>query len=87
MFTLSGSRSALNTLFLIVGAQSSGPATPPLRVMLIVTLNGTPQPLFDGFSEDDLLALERSAFLALIQTPATLARIEQMLETGKPLRN
>ena len=42
------SRSALNTLFLIVGAQSSGPATPPLRVMLIVTLNGTPQPLFDG---------------------------------------
>jgi len=42
------SRSELNTLFLIVGAQSSGPATPPLRVMLIVTLNGTPQPLFDG---------------------------------------
>ena len=42
------SRSALNTLFLIVGAQSSGPATTPLRVMLIVTLNGTPQPLFDG---------------------------------------
>ena len=31
--------------------------------------------------------LEREAFLALIQTPATLARIEQMLETGKPLRN
>src|SRR5262249_24679591 len=26
----------------------SGPATPPLRVMLIVTLNGTPQPIFDG---------------------------------------
>ena len=33
------------------------------------------------------LALEREAFLALIQTPATLARIEHMLETGKPLRN
>jgi len=42
------SKSELNTLFLIAGAQSSGPATPPLRVMLIVTLNGTPQPLFDG---------------------------------------
>ena len=37
--------------------------------------------------EDDLYTLERQAFLALIQTPATLARIEQMLETGKPLRN
>jgi len=42
------SKSELNTLFLIAGAQSSGLATPPLRVMLIVTLNGTPQPLFDG---------------------------------------
>ncbi len=42
-----GSKSELNTIFLIAGAQSTGPATPPLRVMLIVTLNGTPQPLFD----------------------------------------
>ncbi|AGA89628.1 hypothetical protein Thimo_0789 [Thioflavicoccus mobilis 8321] len=42
------SRSALNTLFLIAGAQNTGPATPPLRVILLVTLNGTPQPLFDG---------------------------------------
>lgn len=42
------SKSELNTLFLIAGAMNSGPATPPLRVMLIVTLNGTPQPLFDG---------------------------------------
>jgi 3-hydroxyacyl-CoA dehydrogenase len=31
--------------------------------------------------------LEREAFLALVRTPATLARIEHMLETGKPLRN
>lgn len=42
------SKSELNTIFLIAGAQSTGPATPPLRVMLIMTLNGTPQPLFDG---------------------------------------
>lgn len=42
------SKSDLNTFFIITGAQSSGPATPPLRIMLIVTLNGTPQPLFDG---------------------------------------
>jgi 3-hydroxyacyl-CoA dehydrogenase len=38
-------------------------------------------------SEDQLLALERRAFQALIREPKTLARIEHMLETGKPLRN
>jgi 3-hydroxyacyl-CoA dehydrogenase len=38
-------------------------------------------------SEDQLLALERRAFLALLHEPRTLARIEHMLETGKPLRN
>ena len=42
------SKSALNTFFIIAGAMNSGPATPPLRVMLVITLNGTPQPLFDG---------------------------------------
>jgi 3-hydroxyacyl-CoA dehydrogenase len=38
-------------------------------------------------TEDDLLALERRAIMALIRTSATLARMEHMLETGKPLRN
>ena len=38
-------------------------------------------------SEDDILELERSRFLRLLRTPATLARIESVLETGKPLRN
>jgi 3-hydroxyacyl-CoA dehydrogenase len=38
-------------------------------------------------TEDQLLALERRAFLALIKQPKTLARIEHMLDTGRPLRN
>jgi 3-hydroxyacyl-CoA dehydrogenase len=38
-------------------------------------------------SEDQLLSLERRAFQALIREPNTLARIEHMLETGRPLRN
>lgn len=42
------SKSDLNTLFLIASAQATGLGVPPLRVLLIVTLNGTPQPLFDG---------------------------------------
>jgi 3-hydroxyacyl-CoA dehydrogenase len=38
-------------------------------------------------TEDQLLALERRAFQALIREPKTLARIEHTLETGRPLRN
>ena len=38
-------------------------------------------------TEDELLALEREAFVGLVQFPATLDRIEHTLETGKPLRN
>ena len=34
-----------------------------------------------------LLGLERTAFVELAKTPLTQARIEQMLKTGKPLRN
>ena len=41
-------KSELNTIFLIAAGQGTSLGTPPLRVMLIVTLNGTPQPLFDG---------------------------------------
>ncbi len=38
-------------------------------------------------SEQDMLDLERKHFMRLIRTPATLARIQTTLETGKPLRN
>ena len=38
-------------------------------------------------TEDRLSELEREALLALIRMPATIARMEHMLETGKPLRN
>ena len=37
--------------------------------------------------EDDLLKLERVAFMKLVRTGPTLARMEHTLETGKPLRN
>ncbi|WP_341649530.1 phage baseplate assembly protein V [Thauera humireducens] len=42
------SKSALNTIFLVAVGQNTSLGTPPLRVVLIVTLNGRPQPLFDG---------------------------------------
>ncbi|MGI9204824.1 MAG: 3-hydroxyacyl-CoA dehydrogenase NAD-binding domain-containing protein [Woeseiaceae bacterium] len=39
------------------------------------------------FSEDDIFALERKAFVTLAKTAETRARIEHMLATGSPLRN
>lgn len=42
------SKSELNTLFLITVGNNTSVGTPPLRVVLIVTLGGRPQPLFDG---------------------------------------
>jgi 3-hydroxyacyl-CoA dehydrogenase len=50
-------------------------------------LTGGDADMLDETTEDKLLALEREAFLSLIREPRTLARIEHMLETGKPLRN
>jgi 3-hydroxyacyl-CoA dehydrogenase len=38
-------------------------------------------------TEDDILALEREAFLSLLGTKETQQRIEHMLKTGKVLRN
>ncbi len=38
-------------------------------------------------SEDAVLKMEREAFMRLVRTPGTLARVEHTLETGKPLRN
>lgn len=46
-FTITA-RSPLNTIFLIAAGTNTGMATPPLRVLLIVTMNGSAQPLFDG---------------------------------------
>ena len=41
----------------------------------------------DPTAEDKLYALERQAFMRLVKTEGTLARMEHMLQTGKPLRN
>ncbi len=41
----------------------------------------------EPLTEDDLLQLERQHFMQIIRHPDTLARIEHMLLTGKPLRN
>jgi 3-hydroxyacyl-CoA dehydrogenase len=54
---------------------------------LATVLTGGGTDIIDVVKEQKILELEREGFLRLLKTSATLARIEHMLETGKPLRN
>jgi 3-hydroxyacyl-CoA dehydrogenase len=67
-----------------------GVATPHDEVVageLAFVLSGGETDITETVGDDHLLKLERQAFMSLIRQPATLARIEHMLDTGKPLRN
>jgi len=54
---------------------------------LAYVLTGGDTDITQTLTEQDLLDLELEAFLTLVQQPGTLARLEHMLKTGKPLRN
>ena len=54
---------------------------------LAAVLSGGEADIVDTLTEQQMLDLERAAFIRLVRTPGTLARIEHTLETGKPLRN
>ncbi|MBM6592605.1 3-hydroxyacyl-CoA dehydrogenase/enoyl-CoA hydratase family protein [Microvirga pudoricolor] len=54
---------------------------------LAFILTGGDHPAGQPLKEEDIMALEREAVIALVQKPATRARIEHMLATGKALRN
>lgn len=54
---------------------------------LAEVLTGGEADLVDVVSEEDMLALEHAAFMARVRDPRTIARVETMLATGKPLRN
>ena len=52
-----------------------------------IVLTGGKTDTTEALCEDDISALERKALATLAKNPLTLARMEHMLETGKPLRN
>jgi 3-hydroxyacyl-CoA dehydrogenase len=54
---------------------------------LAFVLSGGDTDITTPLTEADLLALELEAFVALTQQAGTLARLEHILKTGKPLRN
>lgn len=68
----------------------SGKASPYDKVVcgrLARVLTGGDHDWTKPLSEDELLQLELDEFAHLIRDEGTMARIEHMLETGKPLRN
>jgi 3-hydroxyacyl-CoA dehydrogenase len=54
---------------------------------LAYVLTGGEHAPVETLTEQDILDLEREAFLSLCGMPATQARMEHTLKTGKPLRN
>ena len=72
------------------GFRARGLATPYDEVVslhLADVLTGGDADPQDTLSEADVMALERKAFLSLLRDERTIARVETMLNTGKPLRN
>ena len=67
-----------------------GMATPHDQVVagaLSEVLTGGNTDMTETVSEKDMLKIERAAFMTLARTQGSLARMEHMLNTGKPLRN
>ena len=54
---------------------------------LAQVLTGGNTDITEPLTEQDMLDLELKSFIYLVQQPGTLARLEHMLKTGKPLRN
>ncbi len=71
--------------------QKSGKATPydgtVSAALARVLTGGENGDWTKPISEDDILALELAEFMQLVRNQGTMARIEHMLDKGKPLRN
>ncbi|MBK9585928.1 MAG: 3-hydroxyacyl-CoA dehydrogenase [Alphaproteobacteria bacterium] len=87
---LSGTGGKLALDMAVTDLQKSGKATPYDGVVsahLAQVLTGGGADLTEKLTEDDLLKFELREFMKLVRNEGTLARIEHMLDKGKPLRN
>jgi 3-hydroxyacyl-CoA dehydrogenase len=77
--------------FALRDLRAKGVATPHDETVagaLAGVLTGGPEAdMTEPVAEKDVLALERAAFMRLVKTGPTLARMEHTVATGKPLRN
>jgi 3-hydroxyacyl-CoA dehydrogenase len=74
----------------VEGFNAAGKATPHDVVIckrLAYVLSGGDTDISEPITEQQLLDLEFEVFMEMVKHPDTLARIEHMLNTGKPLRN
>lgn len=88
---LGGAAAKLALDMAVKDLQASGKATPYDGVvsghLAAVLAGGSDGDITKPLSENDLLKLELSEFMNLLHNEGTYARIEHMLEKGKPLRN
>jgi 3-hydroxyacyl-CoA dehydrogenase len=84
-----GGKTALDLA--VADLRKSGKATPydvvVSNYLASVLTGGTKGDWTVKMTEDDLLKLELSEFMKLLKNDGTMARIEHMLDKGKPLRN
>ena len=88
--SLPGPTAAVAIELAVDGFRKSGKATPHDAVVageLAGVLSGGDTDITESLSEDDVLDLERQAFVTLARHPASMDRVSHMLKTGKPLRN
>lgn len=89
--TLPGPTGKAGLNFAVRDLRAKGIATPhdvTVADALAEVLSGGPgADMTEPVTEKELLALERAAFMRLVKTDKTLARVEHTVETGKPLRN
>ena len=88
---LPGETGKLSLMMAVDGFAKAGHITPHDIVVseaLAKALTGCDRTdMTEPVTEDQLLDFEFEMFMKLVETPETVARIEHMLNTGKPLRN
>jgi 3-hydroxyacyl-CoA dehydrogenase len=89
--TLPGPAGKASLDFAVRDLKARGLVTPHDEVVadaLAGVLSGGPDAdMTEPLSEETVQALERKALMSLFKTEASLARMQHMLDTGKPLRN
>ncbi len=89
--TLPGPSGAAALRLALKDLTARGLATPHDQIvaggLVDVLTGGADADITEPVTEEAVLKLERDAFMKLIKTNGTLARMEHMIETGKPLRN
>ncbi|MDQ2103208.1 3-hydroxyacyl-CoA dehydrogenase/enoyl-CoA hydratase family protein [Azospirillum isscasi] len=90
-YTLPGPNGRTALELFLEGFALQGKATPHDMVvcgkLAEVLTGGAKADVTQPVTEDQMLALERAAFMELVRTTGTIDRVEHMLTTGKPLRN